>query len=634
LTFVDLTGDFFECREAIFAKSQRDLAYTSYLDDKTEEKWKIFCKYRNRLKTVLRNLSRRKSYRMFASKNTKQMWNTLRNAGIYEDRDQTEITDINALNEYFLSHRTNPTSPRNFSSERPRSDEFTFRNATFEELTVAFSKIKSNAVGHDNIPLKLIKIIFPQIAKYLLHIMNSMLTSSVFPDRWKTARVVPIKKSGSANDFTNMRPISILPILSKVAENLIKEQVVQHFNSSSLIDDCQAAYRHGYNSTSLLISVTDSIREAVSPSSFCVLLSLDSTKAFDSIDPYLLDQKLFSRYRFSKSACALISSYMTGRKQYVCFNGLNSRVLETHGGVPQGSILGPILFMAYINDFVDCLDRTSCKPFIFADDIQLLFFGDVRSLETAETSINNCLGDVQRWMDRNSLKLNSAKTKAMLFKSPRAVEFNLNLYIQNEAVEFVSKLKCLGIYIDNQLNFESHINHLQSSIRFTIKRLHCLNITLPLRIKQNLAHSLLLSRLLYGIEVYSGTSRGNLEKIKILFNSVTRYVYNISLYDHVSEKTKELLSCSVQDFINQRLLFSFYKIISTHTPRSIAEKFVFSRSLRNPQLISPVIFSNLFENSFLVRIVRLWNNLPRDLRHFNCSTNVFKQKLKVVHHNS
>jgi len=599
-------------REAIFAKSQRDLAYTAYLNDKTEEKWKIFCKYRNRLKTVLRNLNRKKSYRMFASRNTKQVWNTLRNAGINEECDQTEITDINALNEYFLSHRTTSTSTTNVMSEHTRSNEFSFRNVTLDELAVAFSKIKSNAIGHDNIPLKLIKIVFPYIAKFLLHIMNTMLTSSTFPDRWKTARVVPIKKSGSANDFSNMRPISILPILSKIAENLIKLQVVEYFDASSLIDDSQAAYRNRYNSTYLLISLTDSIREAVSPSSFCVLVSLDSTKAFDSIDPLLLDQKLFLRYRFSKSACALISSYMTGRKQFVSFNGSSSSVVDTYGGVPQGSILGPILFMAYVNDFVDCLDRTTCKPFIFADDIQLLFLGDVRFLESAEAFINRRLVDVQCWMNRNALKLNSSKTKAMLFTSPRTPEFNLRLSIQNEIVEFVPKLKCLGVWIDNKLNFESHINHLHSSIRFTIKRLYCLNITLPLRIKQNLAYSLLLSRLLYGLEVFSGTSRANFEKIKFLFNSVTRYVYNIFLYDHVSEKTRELLSCSVHDFIKQRLIFSFYKIILTHTPRSIAEKFTFSRSLRNPQLIPPIISSTLFQNSYLVRVVRLWNDLPRD----------------------
>ena len=510
----------------------------------------------------------------------------------------------------------------------PRQNEFYFRNISVAELRLTFNKIKSDAIGYDGIPLKLMKIIFPYIENVLLHIINSILTFSVFPDCWKIARIVPIKKHGTSTDFSNMRPISVLPMLSKIAETIMKEQVVQYLNEFSLIDDCQAAYRKGYNTTSLLLSLTDCIRQSVGRNNFCILLSLDSSKAFNSISANILNNKLFTQFNFSSSACKLISSYLTDRKQYVHCGDQVSQILDVSSGVPQGSVLGPILFMAYVNDFVSCLNTSICKPYIFADDMQILFFGNLSTIASDEALINQCLRNVQSWTESNALQLNSSKTKAMLFTSQRSPLFTINLYLQNEAIEFVPKLKCLGITLDNRLTFESHINNLHCNINFTLHRLYSLNLYVPLQVRLKIAHALLLSKLMYGLEVFSGTLSTHLNDIKILFNRVARYVYNIPPYEHISEHTKQLLGCPVDQFIKFRVLFFFYKTIFTQTPVSLAQQFRFTRILRNQQICIPWIDSCLFERSFHVRVARFWNMFPTEYRNSSVTPSIFKRRLK------
>ena len=184
----------------------------------------------------------------------------------------------------------------------------------------------------------------------------------------------------------------------------------------------------------------------------------------------------------------------------------------------------------------------------------------------------------------------------------------------------------MGIILDSGLTFEYHINHLFCSLNFTLKRLYCLNINLPLQVRRNVAHAL-MSKLLYGLEVYSATSITLTNRIKVLFNSVARYVFNVPLSYHISDYTKQLLSLDVENYILFRLLFFFYKIITTQAPQYLTNQFAFSRSMRSQQILIPRIFNTLYERSLLVRVARCWNRFPSDLKLFNLSPSVFKDKL-------
>jgi len=283
--------------------------------------------------------------------------------------------------------------------------------------------------------------------------------------------------------------------------------------------------------------------------------------------------------------------------------------------------------MFYLNDFFEHLSQTNCKIFVFADDIQILFEGKSDSIDQTELQINDCLSRVQNWMTNNRLSINAGKTKAMLFKSPRAQDISLSLILNNTNIEFVSTMKCLGVIIDDKLNFEAHVNSICASTNFTLKRIYSLNIHLPFHVKKQLAHSLLLSRILYGLEVYTGTSRSQLTQVKQRFNRVIRFVYNVRLRDHVSEFVLRFFKISIESFIHLRLILFFYKTVQSQTPQYLCNLFNFSQSLRNQHIVIPRIFSVLHERSFVIRVARIWNQLPRELKSFSFSLNFFKNAI-------
>jgi len=617
-------------------KTVNDLAFKSFLENKTDANWRIFCRYRNRFKNCLRKIKRQKYCKIFEGKTTKQIWNVLRENGVQEtntDLRNLNCDNLNELNRHFLSHQDSASNNATVPSFPNRFNGFAFRNISVSELYCHIMSIKSNSVGCDLIPIKFVKLLFPYICDVLVFVVNSILTTSVFPDAWKIARVVPIKKKGSSTAFDNLRPISVLPALSKVVESIMKQQIMEYVDERALLNDRQSAYRSGHNTTSLLVSMTDLIRKNTFRTSFSVLLSLDLTKAFDSIQNLLLNNKLSTRYNFSASACMLVKSYLDNRSQFVQCSDSRSECLDVVCGVPQGSVLGPILFMLFINDFFECLDENSCQIFMFADDIQILFFGQTHSLPETELLINDCLSRIESWMSENKLKINANKTKAMLFNSLGVLDLQLHLSLNNTQIEFVDKLKCLGVTIDNRLTFESHIHALSSSINFTLKRLYSLNVHLPLNVRKSVATSLLVSRLMYGIEVYSGTIDRHVAEIRRLFNRVVRFVFNIKLHESVSNAVIDFLNLSVDNFIISRLLLLFYNALYLDSPQYLVGLFEFGRSTRSPQLVVPRINSCLFERSFQIRVIRCWNFLPNELKQFSSSTATFKRKLTLYLNN-
>ena len=230
-------------------------------------------------------------------------------------------------------------------------------------------------------------------------------------------------------------------------------------------------------------------------------------------------------------------------------------------------------------------------------------------------------------MESNFLKINAQKTKAIFFTTPRASRPSISLVINDSIIEFVPKLRCLGVILDEFLSFEHHINHLSASIHFTLQRLYSLNIVLSKEIKLKIAHALLLSKLLYGLEVYSGCNSTQTMRVKLLFNRVARYVYNIKRSDHISEHVHSMLNCNVECFIKLRVILLLYKIIGFQKPLYLTRLFTFSASLRNQQIVRPRIFTSLFEQSFVVRASRIWNGFPRQLKQFSFTLTVFKNRI-------
>lgn len=243
-----------------------------------------------------------------------------------------------------------------------------------------------------------------------------------------------------------------------------------------------------------------------------------------------------------------------------------------------------------------------------------------------EAKVNNDLKNIVEWSESNYLSINPSKTKAMYFSHGSVLP---NVSLMNENIGFVSHHKILGIYIDTKLDFTFHVNSVISRISFILRRLYCHSIHLPVNIKKRVALSLCLPLLLNGLEVFSGSSQQNLTKLRLSFNRVVKYIFNIKYRHHISGFVYNVLGSDFQTFINIRLLIQFYKIIFHRKPNYLLEKFNFGRSSRTNTLICPIHSSLFMTRSFVVRVSRLWNNyIPYEERNVYKSIEQFSKLAK------
>ena len=355
---------------------------------------------------------------------------------------------------------------QNFALFTNLPDCFSLSSITETELYLALSRMKSTSAGVDGISVNLLKIVYPFISRHLLYFINFILTSSKYPNNWKISRVVPIPKSGRQLSLNNMRPISILPSMSKIVEFIMKEQITKWIESKGLLNECQYGFRRGRNTGLLLTCLTDTIRKFLNEGKVSVVVSVDLSKAFDLVDHSCLVKKLNSKFGFAISACRFIWSYLSGREQIVSLNGLNSEALPVRSGVPQGSVIGPILFTLFLNDLFDELNF--CKPFVFADDIQLLWSGEFQLSDVLQATINHDLSSLSNWMQVNKFSVNPDKTKAIVVRTNRSSIFDLDLRMSGTAIEITNEIRCLGVIIDDKLSFESHVNVICSRVCQTL----------------------------------------------------------------------------------------------------------------------------------------------------------------------
>lgn len=617
------SDEWMKCDKILFRQSLRDLAYISYQSDRTMERWQIYCKYRNKAKSVIRKIKRKDSMRRFSDLNPDKLWSVLRESGCMGDVDMLFDGDVDIVNNFFVhSVPSNDNADVDIDSFFDDENVFSFACVGVDDIATALGKIKSKSIGVDGVSVQFLRLIFPYISDLIVHLINSVLTTSTFPTAWKTARVVPIPKTTVVNRPDDLRPISILPVLSKVLEHILKDQISSF--AQEKISNNQYAYRKHHSTTSLLLHLTDSVRNNMNQNKQCVLVSLDLTKAFNSVCYVSMIEKLKEKFNFSRTACKLVMSYLCGRSQFVELNGRKSTLMSLSSGVPQGSVLGPLLFILYVNDICECMDSDLCKAYLFADDVLLLFSEDRRLSSDLEININTCLNNILHWSFDNSLEINPTKSRALMFGNYDNV---LDISVGHNSIEFVEHHKCLGIIIDRKLNFTQHIDIVHNRVYGILRRLYSISIYLPHWVKKRLAHALLMPQILYGIEVTSGINSSNFLKLQRVMNTITRFVYNIKRQEHISDHVKRFLGMSFQNFVKLRNIVFFHRVVSYGKPALLCNCFSFSHSTRNPQIIIPRIFMSVFERSFLVRVARCWNQLPIELRVFSQSNNAFRLKL-------
>ena len=339
---------------------------------------------------------------------------------------------------------------------------FEFKEIKIKSVFKQLSNLKTNkSTGLDGISARLLKDAAAIIAPTLTDIFNQSLKSSVFPKIWKKGKVTPIYKSGDRSNMSNYRPITVLPILSKILERLVHTQIYSYLSENKILSQSQFGFRPKLSTSTALAFFTDSILDNADNGLITASVFLDLSKAFDTVDHNILLRKLKLIGLDSKSL-NWFESYLTNRLQKTSISNTLSSPLPVSVGVPQGSLLGPLLFIIYVNEMPNIVKH--CKIIVYADDTLLYYSSN--SAKDIEQRINEDLLSISKWLDENLLTLNCAKSKFLLFGSNRRLKAftNVSIHVNNQQLARQQTFKYPGITFSENLNWSDYLTDVSTKI--------------------------------------------------------------------------------------------------------------------------------------------------------------------------
>ena len=496
---------------------------------------------------------------------------------------------------------------------------------------IIISLKNSKSCGHDNIPTIFIKQINNNLTRAITKLFTESLTTSIYPNCLKIAKVISLHKGGSKDIPNNYRPISILPIINKIFEKIIYNRLISFFNKQNIIQDTQFGFRKGH-STELAVAkfYEDTLINLDNNFTTCAII-LDLSKAFDSVNREILLFKLY-KYGIRGNIHNLIRSYLKNRTQYIQYNNNNSELTNVNVGVPQGSILSPLLFLILINDLKNC---SNFNVINFADDTMLYF--KFNKLDNIETLLNKELDKINTWMKQNHLKLNISKTKFMLF-SPKCKIFEtlkINLKIGEEQIEQVRKTKYLGLILDDKLNWKDHLSHLANKLSRSLGIMFKLRHFVKKETLILTLHSIFITHARYGILCWGRADKSIIKPIETLFDRAIRC---INFYNGRHGKTTQLYYqdniLKLKDIYNLELSKFMFKHYKNLLPESFNSYFsltktIHSHNTRNIEnkLFIPRINKKSGHKSISYLGAQHWNNIPNSLKQ-NKTINAFSKQYK------
>ena len=468
----------------------------------------------------------------------------------------SEPADVATILNNFFTGITSPepTYPKPDPSKSTASTLLNFQPVSPEDITKILFQLKSdNRGGEMAIPASVYKCLAKTIVPALTVITNSSISNHSFPDTYKKAVVTPVHKKGDKSLPTNFRPISSLPILSKVVERIIQMQITSFIEENKLLSPKQFGFRRGLSTEQFLLNLTDIYYQKLDSKTpvYIAQLCLDVRKAFDTVKHRLLCTKLINNFSFSEDSVSLIKSNLSSRTQVMKLSNQFSDPNPITTGVPQGSILGPLLFNLAVNDMLS----TFQSAYSYADDTVIFCTG--KTQQKAMATVTTLFSKLANWYDANGLALNIEETQCLIL-SNRPIDLNLKLSLHGKTLDILPHIKMLGIFIDSSLTYNYHIQQLTKQVSSRIYVLR--KIRKYLNYEESLAiyKSLIRSRLEYCSALLGSCSLTNISKLESCQNKAIRVICRAPAQFSITQ-ARTILGISS---LSERRSHYFSKIIS------------------------------------------------------------------------
>ncbi len=629
--------------EFLNLSKERDFRRLKAQKEKSESAWLLYKESRNKVNNLGKTLKRK----YYCSKiddcknDSAKLWKTLKEMlpntksgstiNSVVDKNGVQCTEpkeiANNFNEFFVSigkklaEKFTDDMSESCCSVSDVDYHFTFHEIDNEfVLKQLLSLDMKKATGLDGISAKLLKIGAHCISQSLTYILNMSLKSGIVPTEWKHAKVTPLHKEGNKDDTNNYRPISVLPVVMKIFESAVNIQLRDFLVANNILAKEQSGFRAKHSTCSTLLDVTDFLLNNMSNGLVTGAIFLDLKKAFDTVDHKILLSKLY-RLGIKGIEHKWFRNYLTSRCQSVSINGTLSDSLNIDIGVPQGSILGPLLFILYINDLTNVIDE-KCKVVLYADDTALFYAcNDPCNMQHI---LNDQLSKVGLWLQRNKLTLNVKKTNLMLIgTSQRLTKYNdVHAYVNGEKLCRVKNCKYLGVWIDDNMNWTVNIEKTCNKISKRIGVIRRLRSCLDINTLNILYKSMILPVFDYCDIVYSNCSSINLNILEKLQNRAARAITGSPPWHSATDLRNKLGWMKIKSrWLLHKCVF-MYKCVNYFVPLYISSKFKYAkdvhqvntRSSANYQL---AIHDKCNMRSFQYQGAIEWNKLPLQIRAIN-----------------
>ena len=609
---------------------------------------RLYNLFRNRVNNELKK-SKKSHYKNFFdnnSKDIKKIWEGIKsiiNVNKYKIPSISQLKIRNSiidnqkkiaqeLNNFFVNVGPNidqtipinpKTKPENFLKNRNDS-EFVITNITEEEVLEIIDHLENKSVGPTSIPINLLKITSRQIIKPLCEIISLSFSQGIFPEELKISKVIPIFKSGSSEDVNNYRPISLLSIFDKIIEKLMHKRLYDFLQENNILTTAQFGFQKNMSTSLAIIEITERIRRSMEDKKVGCGLFVDLSKAFDTINHKILISKM-EHYGIRGTPLKWFTSYLNNRKQYTFLNGFSSTIELITCGVPQGSVLGPLLFLLYINDLPNISKKLDF--FLFADDTNIYF--EANTFSELEKKMNKELKKLYTWLIVNRLALNISKTNFIVFHPKNKEKTRITIRINKYTIQEKDEIKYLGVILDASLSWKQQIDKLIRKLNKATAMMYKARPYINKRTMLTLYYSLIYSHLNYATEVWGDASKTSINRILTIQKRIVRMISfeDTRLEDFSLPESnplfKSLKLLKIGNIYKMKTLIFVYKCLNNTFSGQFGNWFhktsnTYShntRSSANQNLVLPrARTTNYGIKSIKFQGVKLWNELPLDFK--------------------